>query len=395
MPKKVSIVTGPIVGLQSTRLVEDTIAFAESVGEKIVSFNLFSEILEQGGFQPQNAYEEILQIGHILNGYEYQFQCMREKAYLSLARKIDTLGKNVSVIIRTPASIEWRGYNLILKDHKIIAEVIKPDLIITLINAEWKIKKHLESNYGQHVLKTIAHQKELTIPKILEWLASEVSVSEDWAEWSSHITGKKVKHIVFGIETPSLKDRSKYVRDVEGFAKLVTQKDIPTFYTSYSMTVAKEEIRKKINLFIWGLRTYGVVIDPASIELGSNIEKEHESVVFAYTVCRDLRWDVKKVDAVVALHPYEDLPPLSTGMMDELGHARAYGKDRYLIMPVGAGSPFTSDNYVPANHVFKTEKDFFNFIENRRRPVLKPRYKKFQETFKKWQDKEIRKSGGR
>jgi hypothetical protein len=217
-----------------------------------------------------------------------------------------------------------------------------------------------------------------------------VSVSEDWAEWASLITGKKVKHIVFGIETPGFTDRIKYVRDVEGLAKLVTQKDVPTFYTSYSMTVATEEIRKKINSMIWKLRGYGVVIDPASIELGSDVEKEHESVVFAYTVCRDLRWDVKKVDAVVALHPYYDMPPLSTGMMDELGHARAYRKDRYLVMPVGGGSPFTRDNYVPANHVFKTDKELFNFFENKRRPTLKPKYQHFQKAFAKWQDNELK-----
>ncbi len=389
MPKKISIITGLIVGLQSTHLIDETIKFAFSVGEKIVAFNLFDEILEQSGIQPQNAYEEILHIGNLLNGYEYQFQCLREKAYLSIARKIDKLGKNVSVIIRTQASTEWRGYNFIFKDHRIISEVIKPDCIITLINAEWKIKDHLKTDYGKHVLKVIAQQKELTIPKILEWLASEVSVSEDGAEWASHITGKKVKHIVFGIETPSFKDRKKYIRDVEGLAKLVTQKDVPTFYTSYSMTVATEEIRKKINSMIWKLREYGVVIDPASIELGADVEKEHESVVFAYTVCRDLRWDVKKVDAVVALHPYDEMPPLSTGMMDELGHARAYGKDRYLILPAGEGSPFTRNNYVPANHVFKTDKEFFNFIENKRRPTLKPKYSHFQKAFGKWQDNQL------
>jgi len=390
MPKKVSIITGPIVGLQSTRFIEETIRFSGSVGEKAVFFNLFDEILEQSGIEPRNAYEAILHIAELLNGYEYQFQCLREKAYLSLARKIDKLGKNVSVIIHTPASIEWRGFNLILKDHRIIAEVIKPDCIITLINAEWKIKDHLKTDYGKHVLKVIAQQKELTIPKILEWLASEVSVSEDWAEWASLITGKKVKHIVFGIETPGFTDRSKYVRDVEGLAKLVTQKEVPTFYTSYSMTVATEEIRKKINSMIWKLRGYGVVIDPASIELGTDVEKEDESVVFAYTVCRDLRWDVKKVDAVVAFHPYNDMPPLSTGMMDELGHARAYRKDRYLVMPVGGGSPFTRDNYVPANHVFKTDKELFNFFENKRRPTLKPKYQHFPKAFAKWQDNELK-----
>lgn len=386
MAKKVTIVTGPIVGLKSSAFINETTSFAKSIGEKVVTFNLFSEILDQNGIEPCNAYKEILHISNLLNGYEYQFKCMREKAYLSLSRKIEHLAKDTSVIIRTPASIEWRGYNIILKDHRIIADVIRPDLIVTLINAEWKIKKHLSGNYGQHVLKVITHRKEMLIPKILEWLASEVSVSEDWTEWSSFFTGKKVKHIVFGIETPSHKNRKLYVRDVEGLSKLVTQKDVPTFYISYSMTVATEAIRKKINSLIWQMRAYGVVIDPASIELGTNVEEENESTVFAYTVCRDLRWDVKKVDAVFAFHPYDKMPPLSTGMMDELGHARAYGKDRYLLLPAGGGSPFTSNNYVPANHVFKTETELFDFIENKRRPTLKPKYVKFQQAFGKWQD---------
>ncbi len=59
MPKKVSIVTGPIVGLRSSWFIKDTIKFSESVGEKVVSFNLFDEILQQAGMDPQNAYEEV------------------------------------------------------------------------------------------------------------------------------------------------------------------------------------------------------------------------------------------------------------------------------------------------------------------------------------------------
>ncbi len=76
MPKKISIVTGPIVGLHSTRFIEETIRFAESVGEELVSFNLFDEILEQSGIEPQNAYEAMLHIAELFNGYEYQFQCL-------------------------------------------------------------------------------------------------------------------------------------------------------------------------------------------------------------------------------------------------------------------------------------------------------------------------------
>jgi hypothetical protein len=64
----------------------------------------------------------LVHIGEIVDGYSYQFQLLREKAYLSIARKMDTVGKNTSVVMRTPASIEWRGYNHELKDHRIIAE---------------------------------------------------------------------------------------------------------------------------------------------------------------------------------------------------------------------------------------------------------------------------------
>jgi hypothetical protein len=83
---------------------------------------------------------------------------------------------------------------------------------------------------------------------------------------------------------------------------------------------------------------------------------------------------VKKVDIVVAFHPYTDIPPLSTGMLDEIGHARAFKKERYMVMPVGAGSPFTVDNLVPAKHFFKAGDEFFNYIENTRQPGISPRF---------------------
>src|SRR5208337_653517 len=105
MPKKVSILTGPIAGLNSSSFLEDTVRFAASLGEKIVVYNLFDEMIELSGHTPRNAYETIIDIGQILDGYSYQFQCLREKAYLSLARKIDCLGNDVSVAMRTPASI--------------------------------------------------------------------------------------------------------------------------------------------------------------------------------------------------------------------------------------------------------------------------------------------------
>ncbi|MDD2677731.1 MAG: hypothetical protein PHP75_09755, partial [Methylacidiphilaceae bacterium] len=69
-----------------------------------------------------------------------------------------------------------------------------------------------------------------------------------------------------------------------------------------------------------------------------------------------------KVHAVVAIHPYPERPPLSAGMMDELGHARDYMKARYMIFP-GGFSPFTTDSYVEKGHLFETADEFFRFLD--------------------------------
>ena len=390
MPNLVVIVTGPIVGLRSTWFLEDTVKLADNLGKKIAVYNVFEEIFEQAGISPRNAYQRASYIGELLDGYEYQFRLMREKAYLSIARKIDKLHQNVSAIIRTPASIEWRGLNLEFKDHRVIDEQLQPDSIITLIDAEWKIMERLKTEYGEHVLNVVAHQKEMDLERILSWLASEVSMSEDWAEWSSYLNGKDVRHYVLGVETPSNMDRAIYIRDLDNMVKFATEKDLPSFYASYSMTVATEEIRKEINETIWQLRSYGAVIDPASIEIGQNLSAEDKSVVFAYTICRDLRWDVKKVDIVAAFHPYTETPPLSIGMMDELGHARAYNKERYLVLATGAGSPFTGDNYVPSEHIFEDRASFFEFLEQKRHPPLRAYFTENVKKFGKWQQEVLK-----
>ena len=97
------------------------------------------------------------------------------------------------------------------------------------------------------------------------------------------------------------------------------------------------------------------------------------------------------MDIVAAVHPYTKMPPLSTGMMDELGHARAYNKERYLVLATGAGSPFTGDNYVPSKHVFEDRASFFEFLEQKRNPPLKPCFTENVKQFGKWQQEVLSK----
>jgi len=134
------------------------------------------------------------------------------------------------------------------------------------------------------------------------------------------------------------------------------------------------------NTFVTGLPDFPG--DPARGTAVEDVDPDHKDAVFAYTVCRDLRWDVQKVNIVAAFHPYKDRPPLSTGMMDEIGHARAFRKERYLLLPSGGGSPFTEGNYIPKGNVFTHEKDFFNHLEKKRKSPLKARFKKYVQAIK-------------
>jgi hypothetical protein len=57
------------------------------------------------------------------------------------------------------------------------------------------------------------------------------------------------------------------------------------------------------------------------------------------------------------------------------------------VLPSGGGSPFTKDNYVPAEHIFSSGKDFFKYITGKRK--LKPQFSSLTNAFAKWQKKNV------
>jgi hypothetical protein len=388
MRPPVLLLTGPMFGLRMRELLAGVREFGQRLDQRIETFSVFDEIFREQGVQPANVYEDVVAVGNLLNGYSFQFDLLRRNALCSIARKLDALDSSCAgAIVRMPATVNWRHINVQFKDHKAIAETIAPDRIVTVINAEWKIQKWLREDLGQRALDQIAQVESIDIAEILQWLGNEVSTAEDWVEWCRQLTGKDVHHHVIGREAPSREDRSKFVGDVDNVLKAATTPagELPSFYASYSMTQSGEKERQIINDAVWRMRAHGLVVDPGTIEIGGEIPEGDRAPVYSYTVLRDLRWDVRTVDVIAAIHPYEDTPPpLSTGMMDELGNARAYGKDRYLVLPRGGDSPFTAGTYVPFNHFFKTVDELFAFLEKKRRPQLKPRWQRQVEEFAKW-----------
>ncbi len=341
------LVTGNIAGLNDKEYINGIIEYGKSQNFNIDYYDLVDELEKT----------KDKKLAKMLGTTNYIFQLLREREYRKIGFKLQESNSR-NAIIRVPATIQWNGINYKFKDHKEIINYIRPDVVVTLIDAEWNIKKNIQNadKTENMFLKEIKKQNP-SYHDILSWMNEEVSLAEDWAE---HLN---VRHYVvpIGLDNKSLFNLVKY-------------KDLPSFYVSYSMTHSDKEARKEVDTVISKLSEYGLVIDPQAIEINSSMHSEEDmKVIYSYTVHRDLHWFVGKVDAVVAIHPYVQRPPLSTGMMDELGHARDYHKRRYMIFPPAKHSPFTTDSYIEKGHIFQNSYDFFLTLESEGFSPLKER----------------------
>lgn len=330
------LVNGIIAGMEDLAYIDKVIQFGKDGGMDIAYFNLVDEIERTGNKK----------LSMLLGTTNYLFEVIREREYRKIGYELET-NSIQNAIIRVPATIEWNKINCKLKDQEEIRDFIKPDVVVTLIDAEWLIRKRFEDENPKNEFMRRIKEQNHTIHEILNWMNEEVSLAEDWARFLG------VRHYVIPIG-----------QGPKALYNLVKYGNIPSFYVSYSMTHADESAREEINKVVEKLQNYGLVLDPQAIEIGFDFDSvQDKEATYAYTVHRDLHWFVGKVDAVVAIHPYLKRPPLSTGMMDELGHARDYLKKRYMIYPPQHQSPFTTDSYIEKGHVFSTPEEFFICLE--------------------------------
>lgn len=332
----IALVTGMIGGMEEWPLLEKVVELGKLNGKDIRIFDAVKDFTKDG----KKPLELLLQTT------DYVFELTREREYSKIGFEIQKNNLK-DVIVRLPATVEWNRINRKFKDQRIIRDFIKPDLIVTLIDAEWMIQKKLQNPPVQDTFFRALKERNHTIYEILSWMNEEVSLSEDWAK------AMNIPHYVIAVGEPP-----------DCLYKLVTNPNPWVVYASYSMTYATADMRLEVNKVIEGLRKYAAVVDPQTVEIpteGFDSELD-KAVIYAYTVHRDLHWYVGKVHSVVAIHPYPERPPLSAGMMDELGHARDYMKRRYMIFPKGF-SPFTADSYIEKGHLFETSNEFFDYIE--------------------------------
>ena len=331
------LVNGMIAGMKDREYIDETLAILAGKGIETAHFDLIDQLEKTGNKT----------LSRLLGTTDYLFQVLRDREYAKIGFELQRQ-QAANAIIRVPATIEWNHVNFKLKDHKEIARFIAPDVVVTLIDAEWVIRDNLRNMVPKDAFQKSIQGQDFSVREILSWMNEEVSLAEDWAR---HLG---VRHFVIPI-----------AQGAESLAKLVEHRDVPSFYVSYSMTHSTPEVRKEIDKTINRLHEYGLVIDPQAIEIGASHETERDrQATYAYTVHRDLHWFVGKVDSVVAIHPYTDVPPLSTGMMDELGHARDYLKRRYMVFPSHKQSPFTTDSYIDKGRLVGSPEELFLVMED-------------------------------
>ncbi|NQZ56015.1 MAG: hypothetical protein HRT88_00880 [Lentisphaeraceae bacterium] len=330
------LLTGMIAGLDDLQFVQKVLSLGEERDFPINYYSLIEQ-LEKCGNKC---------LARMLGTTNYLFEVLREREYAKMG--FDLLAyKSANAIIRVPATIEWNYINIKLKDHKYIKEYVQPDVIVTLVDSEDRIRAKLHNLKAKNQFEETIKKQDFSIREILSWMNEEVSLAEDWAKYC------RIKHYVIPIQD-----------GVESLYKLLAYETLPSFYVSYSMTHSNPEVRQEINQTINQLNEYGLVIDPQTVEISrESNNKKDKLAALSYTVHRDLHWFVGKVDAIVAIHPYAKQPPLSTGMMDELGHARDYLKKRYMIFPHSKFSPFTTDSYIDRGRVVASSQELFICLE--------------------------------
>jgi adenylate kinase len=218
---------------------------------------------------------------------------------------------------------------------------IRPDLVITLVDAPQRIHDRLREHSGEYL--------HLTVESIIRWQEFEVF-------FANHLAKEKgVPHYVVPVTQP------------ETFLALVSEDPRPTVYASYPMTHLSEEKRPLVREFVRKLGERFIIFDPSAVE-GSLAYRPYYSVqdtraIRNHTIVRDLDWFIGiNAQAVVAYWP--DLV-FSSGMNDELRYAYENGRETYLVAEVTAEgqvpilSPFTTYK----NKIFWSSQDFFDYLD--------------------------------
>ncbi len=238
--------------------------------------------------------------------------------------KISTdLNEKENAIINSHALFYKNNYLVdILNIHDI--KKIHPNLFVTFIDNAETIKKRLtdedhKKQWGREFdEKEQGISKEHTIERILHWQEVEVQRTKDFASMLD------VKHYVLPVE--GSKD-TLYI--------LMFKPEARVIYLSIPIThLSSERGRAEITGFAKELESYGILINPLSIDLNLNKTQSVNNYLFKL----GSEWFIDNADVLVAFHPSEGIR--TPGQDGEIQEGAYSGKDVYGVYPEKFQSPW-------------------------------------------------------
>jgi hypothetical protein len=281
----------------------------------------------------KRMFEHLLQVGvkydpkRILN---VPYQTRKIAVGGAFEKVIADMQDRENIIINSHSKFLWKKcYTRANSWHYI--KKVDPDVFVTFIDAEWRIKERLEKK------GTYAGQ-ELTTEDILMWQNNEVEDTAGWAE----IMGKP--HYVFATnEPPSL------------LYSLIFEPHKELIYASFPMSFIKEKKDvDDIDTFVEDLRKYFAVISPRTIEIGG----ERSYTTSMHTIHRDLNWYLgPETKIIIAYFPKI---VFTKGVSDEIKKAHDDTKKVWWIFPTKSYGPFEDFS---KDKIFYSKDEFFKYVE--------------------------------
>lgn len=320
-------VTG-ISGSDATGYLKETQAMAKkhkkdfniySVGERLIKY--FNEI-NQLNYDPEQ----------ILDCPETTRKLAMGAVYEKILRE---MVKDKNTIIDTHACFLWNGFENATNWHYI--KEIEPDIYVTIIDYEGRIKERLEKNKQWK-------KRNLSYNEILRWQDVEVMTTAMIAQ------SRDKPHFIIPRE---LSQTTLF--------NLMFRPELPRAYASFPMShISDPKIIKRIDDFVIKLQQYFTVITPRSVELS----KEFNRVQAEQTVERDLDWYIGEVDYIINFMPKK---VFSQGGSSEIQRGHDSCKTVFAILPHGYG-PF---EMIQCDKIFKSEAELFKYLDDNKFKKIK------------------------
>ncbi|MFC1757098.1 hypothetical protein ACFLZC_03010 [Patescibacteria group bacterium] len=271
---------------------------------------------------------------NVLNAPEDHLESKMQYVFEKIERKLpECLEENDVVIIKGHKLFRWDDSWIFAHAPEFVVK-FKPDIMFTFVDGVRPILNRLKnsSQFGS---------QGYTKRDICDWQQLEVDGTKEWANMI------RSPHFV----VPSSES-------AELLYSLIFDEDVEPIYVAIDITHSPE-LKDRVDNFITRLRGYfPALINPYTVPFDYS-DKDSSEERHIVNMC--LSWFVPQAKIVVGYYP---VVGASQGKPHELGKAYILTRHVWIVYVPEETNPFVES--FKTRPVFRTEKDFFEFLEKRK-----------------------------